>query len=71
MEYRASDKKVAHIIITHGFFVAKFGAYFDGYTSYANYCSISGIEIQGDYKNLFFDSKSDHIKTWGDDCMRY
>lgn len=42
-DYKQSDKKVAHIFVTHGFFVAEWGELFNGSTAFLKYCSISGI----------------------------
>ncbi len=59
-----SDKRVAHIVVTHGYFVTKFSQHFYGKTSYASYCAISGIQMNGRKANLILDNYSDHIISW-------
>ena len=62
--YRNSRRKVAHIAVTHGFFVNKFSLDLMGRQTYADYCSISGATINGDEASLILDSYSSHIVTW-------
>ena len=62
--YKNSDKKVAHIAITHGYFVNKFALKLNGRIAVSEYCSISGATIKGDNATLILDSYVDHILTW-------
>ena len=60
-KYRESDKKVAHVVVTHGYFVHQFSYELNGRERNAEYCSISGAEIHGDKASLILDCYSNHV----------
>ena len=62
--YSKSDKKVAHLAISHGFFVNQFALNLNGYSRSSAYCAISGAVIKGDRATLILDSYCDHVLTW-------
>jgi len=62
--YSKSTKKVAHLAISHGFFVNQFAQNLNGYSRSAAYCAISGAVIKGDRATLILDSYCDHVLTW-------
>ena len=62
--YGKAEKKVAHLAVTHGFFVNKFALSLNGVQSYSEYCSISGAWIEGETATLALDSYCEHVQTW-------
>lgn len=60
-KYHHAHNKVFHLIITHGIFVCDFAILNGGKKSYANYCAISAIEINGKTSNLVLDSSCAHF----------
>ncbi len=62
-KYKNSDKKVAHLAVTHGFFVNKFALELNGRQRYSEYCAISGANILGDRATLVLDSYNNHVLT--------
>ena len=63
-KYKTSDKKVAHLAVTHGFFVNKFALNLNGINPYSEYCSISGATLSNGKASLILDSYADHVQTW-------
>ncbi|TNV75894.1 hypothetical protein FGO68_gene876 [Halteria grandinella] len=61
---KSNQSTVAHIAVTHGFFVKHFSKEHGGVKETAEYCAISGIEINQDKTSLVMDSDSCHVKSW-------
>ena len=62
-KYGKAEKSVAHLVVTHGFFVEKFNSELNGKVTLTDYCSISGASIEGEDISLIFDSDSKHVLT--------
>jgi hypothetical protein len=62
--YKTSDKKVAHLAVTHGFFVNRFARTLNGFNPYAEVCSISGATLSNGEASLVLDQYADHVQTW-------
>ncbi|TNV75957.1 hypothetical protein FGO68_gene10477 [Halteria grandinella] len=63
-KYKNCDQKVAHLAVTHGFFVNQFSKQLNGQNPYADFCSISAMEIRGSKGTLVLDSDSNHVLSW-------
>jgi hypothetical protein len=56
-----SKKKVAHVVVSHGYFVNKMALQLNGVVGFSDYCSITGISMKGRKTKLILDSFSGHL----------
>jgi predicted Zn-dependent protease with MMP-like domain len=59
-KYDKSEKKVAHIIITHSVFVHYFSSHFGKGQKRVEYCAVSGIKIQDGHSKFIMDAETYH-----------
>ncbi|TNV76103.1 hypothetical protein FGO68_gene4205 [Halteria grandinella] len=63
-KYKNPTKKVAHLAVTHGFFVKQFSRALQGEIKQASFCAISAMEVSEGKGKLVFDSDCEHVKSW-------
>lgn len=66
--YRNSNRKTAHIIVSHGSFVKSFAQFSGGARNRAvdpidkvQYCGVSAMEVEGNNFRLMWNGNNDHI----------
>ena len=62
-QYSDSDRKIAHICVSHGILVERFSLLHGGRCKFVNYCAISGVAMNNDKSELVFDGDSQHVKS--------
>ena len=64
-KYAEQEKKVLHLIVSHGYHIECFSCLNGGKQTFPQYCAISGIEITDKELpvRLLFDGEGSHVKT--------